>query len=153
VRTDRYLYAEYGTGERELYDLRSDPFELTSRHNDPSLAAVRAKLDATLARLQNCAGKGCRAAPAVKLKLGYSTRNGVCVDSAVKTIVFGDTDGADQARFFANGRKAGRDGGTPFARTIGAGRLTSKRKNRIEAIVTVLDGRNVTLKQSIPPAC
>ena len=28
VRTDRYLYANYGTGEQELYDLRNDPFEL-----------------------------------------------------------------------------------------------------------------------------
>ena len=30
VRTDRYLFASYATGERELYDLGSDPFELTN---------------------------------------------------------------------------------------------------------------------------
>jgi arylsulfatase A-like enzyme len=28
VRTDRHLFASYDTGERELYDLREDPFEL-----------------------------------------------------------------------------------------------------------------------------
>ncbi|MGH2576675.1 MAG: sulfatase family protein, partial [Actinomycetota bacterium] len=27
VRTDRYLFARYGTGELELYDLQNDPFE------------------------------------------------------------------------------------------------------------------------------
>jgi len=34
VRTDRYLYARYATGERELYDLRSDPYELTNVANE-----------------------------------------------------------------------------------------------------------------------
>src|SRR5262249_36311676 len=28
VRSDRYLYLQYVTGERELYDLRDDPFQL-----------------------------------------------------------------------------------------------------------------------------
>ena len=28
IRTHRYLYVEYGTDQRELYDLRADPFEL-----------------------------------------------------------------------------------------------------------------------------
>ena len=30
VRTERYLFARYATGERELYDLQADPFELTN---------------------------------------------------------------------------------------------------------------------------
>jgi arylsulfatase A-like enzyme len=29
VRTERYLYARYATGERELYDLRGDPYEMS----------------------------------------------------------------------------------------------------------------------------
>jgi N-acetylglucosamine-6-sulfatase len=28
IRTNRYLYVEYGNGWRELYDVRADPFEL-----------------------------------------------------------------------------------------------------------------------------
>ena len=32
VRTDRYLYVEYETGERELYDYQVDPFELDNLH-------------------------------------------------------------------------------------------------------------------------
>jgi N-acetylglucosamine-6-sulfatase len=30
IRTERYLYVEYGNGWRELYDLAADPFELTN---------------------------------------------------------------------------------------------------------------------------
>jgi arylsulfatase A-like enzyme len=153
VRTDRYLYAEYGTGERELYDLRSDPFELVSRHNDPSLAAVRAKLDAALARLANCAGRSCRSKPALKLKLEFDNGGG-CVASGVKVrLVGGDAGSADRARFFVNDRKAGKDGAAPFKRKVGAGRLSSSRKNRIEVLATVLDGRVSTVGRSIPEAC
>ena len=61
VRTKRYLYVEYEAGERELYDLRRDPYELNSLHGsaDPDLIS---KLDARLDALGDCAGEGCRAA-------------------------------------------------------------------------------------------
>src|SRR5215216_3354212 len=61
VRTQRYLYVEYKAGERELYDLRKDPYELHSLHDsaDPDLIS---KLDARLDALRDCAGKGCRTA-------------------------------------------------------------------------------------------
>ena len=63
VRTDRYLFARYGTGEQELYDLFADPFELDSRHNDPAYAAQKSALGQLLDRLQGCAGKPCRSRP------------------------------------------------------------------------------------------
>ena len=34
VRTDRYLFSRYATGEQELYDLRADPFELANVANE-----------------------------------------------------------------------------------------------------------------------
>ncbi|HEY8584438.1 MAG TPA: sulfatase/phosphatase domain-containing protein [Capillimicrobium sp.] len=61
VRTDRYVYLEYDGGERELYDLRRDPHQLASVHDDPRYAATRAALDGVLARLSRCAGARCRA--------------------------------------------------------------------------------------------
>ncbi len=52
VRTSRYLYNEYINGDRELYDLQLDPFELTNVVNDPAYAATVATLQATLATLK-----------------------------------------------------------------------------------------------------
>ncbi len=63
IRTERYMYAEYNTGEKELYDLLKDPFELQSRHNAPAYAAVKAQLADRLHALQNCAGASCRTQP------------------------------------------------------------------------------------------
>jgi arylsulfatase A-like enzyme len=60
IRTERYVYAEYDTGERELYDLQRDPFELQSRHNFPPYATVRAVLAARLHKLETCSGSSCR---------------------------------------------------------------------------------------------
>jgi N-acetylglucosamine-6-sulfatase len=60
IRTHRYIYAEYKNGERELYDLRRDPYELHSRQKDPAYASVEAELAARLDRLKSCAGASCR---------------------------------------------------------------------------------------------
>ena len=63
IRSARYKYAEHGSGERELYDLQSDPFELRNRHGDPAYAAIEAQLAARLLELANCAGSSCRTGP------------------------------------------------------------------------------------------
>ena len=60
IRTGRYMYAEHRTGEKELYDLKNDPFELVSRHNGPTYASVRTNLSAELKKLRTCAGPSCR---------------------------------------------------------------------------------------------
>ena len=51
LRTYRYLYAKYSTGESELYDLDRDPYELQSRHADARLRG----------RAQGGSPAGCRA--------------------------------------------------------------------------------------------
>ena len=60
VRTRRYVYAEYPNGERELYDLRRDPYQMTSLHDDPSYADEREALAEILLDLKDCAGSSCR---------------------------------------------------------------------------------------------
>ena len=60
IRTGRYMYAEHNTGERELYDLSTDPFELRSRHADPAYVSVRGRLATRLNQLRSCAGPSCR---------------------------------------------------------------------------------------------
>ncbi|MFL6234587.1 MAG: sulfatase [Thermoanaerobaculia bacterium] len=59
VRDPRWLYAEYKNGDRELYDLQSDPAEMRSLHADPASAAVREDLAKRLARLRTCSGASC----------------------------------------------------------------------------------------------
>jgi N-acetylglucosamine-6-sulfatase len=54
VRTARYNYVEYGTGEKELYDLNADPTELTNIHNSAS-QRLRSDLKARLDALKICA--------------------------------------------------------------------------------------------------
>ena len=61
VRTARWLYVEYESGARELYDLQADPEQLDSLHADLRYREVRAALARMLLRLQDCAGADCRA--------------------------------------------------------------------------------------------
>ena len=60
IRTQRYVYAEYHNGERELYDLRGDPYELHNRRRDPAYASVETELASRLNLLRDCAGSACR---------------------------------------------------------------------------------------------
>jgi arylsulfatase A-like enzyme len=61
LRTERYLYVEYANGERELYDMQADPYQLRNlaATADPALLA---RLAADLNQLRLCAGADCRAA-------------------------------------------------------------------------------------------
>ena len=64
LRTDRYTFAVYlETGEQELYDRRTDPFELRNVAADPAYAKVKARLAADLAQLNRCRGRSCNVAP------------------------------------------------------------------------------------------
>ena len=59
VRTGRYLYVEHASHERELYDLRTDPRELTNLVDRPRMRRVVRALAHELDALRNCAGSGC----------------------------------------------------------------------------------------------
>jgi N-acetylglucosamine-6-sulfatase len=59
IRTDRYLYVDYSSGEEELYDLREDPYELKNVAADPAYAAAKRALGRHLDQLRDCAGSDC----------------------------------------------------------------------------------------------
>jgi N-acetylglucosamine-6-sulfatase len=64
VRTGEYVYVEYGSGERELYDLSRDPYQLENLLGagggaEPALVGY---LEDRLSALEGCAGDDCRAA-------------------------------------------------------------------------------------------
>jgi N-acetylglucosamine-6-sulfatase len=153
VRTDRYLYAQYGTGEQELYDLQADPFELQNAQSNPAYSSVKASLQRLLGTVANCAGRSCLSRPALKLKLSFGSGGG-CVSSGVQIRVVGRDAGQElDAVFYAGNRKAGSDVQAPLGGKIGSGRLSRSHKNRITALVDVVDGRKTSVERTIPPRC
>jgi arylsulfatase A-like enzyme len=63
IRGGAWKYTEYSTGEKELYDLVNDPYELTNRILDPNAAFVRSSLAQRLNVLRSCRGATCTGAP------------------------------------------------------------------------------------------
>lgn len=61
IRTDRYLFVIYASGDRELYDMRRDPGQLRSLARDKRYAPVRDWLLDRLLQLRDCRGAQCRA--------------------------------------------------------------------------------------------
>jgi len=61
LRTERYLYVDYKTGEHELYDLRRDPYQLNNFYETAPPELVE-RLEAQLDTLRQCSGAECRAA-------------------------------------------------------------------------------------------
>lgn len=61
LRTDEHLYVEYETGERELYDLGTDPHELRNVY-ETAPPELERRLKAQLDALRKCTAEGCRAA-------------------------------------------------------------------------------------------
>jgi N-acetylglucosamine-6-sulfatase len=59
LRTARYKYVEYASGDRELYDLLSDPHELRNLAGKVEAQSLGPWVQA-LERLATCAGEGCR---------------------------------------------------------------------------------------------
>ena len=66
IRTRRYRYDVNALGQANMFDLKRDPWELQSVHDDPRYAAIAARLSAELEKLRTCFGSSCRKA-SVKL--------------------------------------------------------------------------------------
>lgn len=130
LRTYRYVFAQYVNGERELYDLERDPYQLTSLHADPAYARVQNALSLRLAALAACTGRACRTRPDVRL--GVRRCRARVAGGGVERVTF---------------RSAGvrTDSLRPFEARV-AGR-------RLRARVRTLDGRVVTLDRRLPPKC
>jgi arylsulfatase A-like enzyme len=60
VRRGPWSYNTYSGGDDELYNLDSDPYELTNVADEPGLASLRTSLRSELQRLRSCSGASCR---------------------------------------------------------------------------------------------
>jgi N-acetylglucosamine-6-sulfatase len=65
LRTTQYAYVEWDGGEKELYDMGSDPHQLQSLHADPEKADLMAQLSSQLSARKGCSGASCRSAEAI----------------------------------------------------------------------------------------
>jgi N-acetylglucosamine-6-sulfatase len=71
IRLGPYKYIEWPDGEKELYDINSDPYELNNIVRDKDYTPIRAFLHTELERLEQCHGRTCQE-PAEKLPLTRS---------------------------------------------------------------------------------
>ena len=143
IRTPAFLYAEHAGGDRELYDLRNDPDQLDSVHEDPTYADLRAELGRRLAQLRDCAGTVCRRGPALQLQLGSGAR---CLAADAPARVAGaDTRLVSSVDYFVGGRPVARAEAPPFQATLTRAVLGTARTARLRARVELTDGRAVTL--------
>ena len=121
IRTNRWFYAEYSDGQRELYDLLADPDELVNRDLQPAYSAIEADLARRLANLRTCSGASCLVHPrlhaALRFRPGHSPAGPACVASTVHIRLRGpDRSDVAQVEVYAGGRLvASSDGGRAIA--------------------------------------
>jgi N-acetylglucosamine-6-sulfatase len=60
LRTPRYAYVEWDNGEKELYDMKADPYQLQSLHTDADKVDLIAQLSLRLSDMKSCSGNSCR---------------------------------------------------------------------------------------------
>ena len=60
IRLGPYKYIEWPDGEKELYDINKDPYELNNIVRDPNYYPIRAFLHKELERLETCSGRTCQ---------------------------------------------------------------------------------------------
>jgi N-acetylglucosamine-6-sulfatase len=60
IRLGPYKYIEWPDGEKELYDINKDPYELNNKARDKNFAPIRTFLHNELVRLETCKGRTCQ---------------------------------------------------------------------------------------------
>jgi N-acetylglucosamine-6-sulfatase len=154
VRTGRYIYIEYTSGQNagfaELYDLEADPFQLQNVAAFPAYSSVHSALAARLARVRACFGDGCRLKPHLRVKLRRRKGAAGCARRPVRARLKGvDRSQIVQAEFFVNGKRVAKDRKRPFQRKLAYRRLKQKRVSRARVLVTLLDGREMTIDRKL----
>lgn len=137
IHTPRYVYVEHNTGERELYDLVTDPYELASAHDNPAYAQIRSDLARRLLTLRACKAADCRRGPA----LAVSSR---CTGKRHRVaLAGGDVRLVTRVDWIYRGRAAGADARRPFQATLAAPAGT------VRANATLSDGRRASVDRRL----
>jgi len=137
IHTPRYVYVEHNTGERELYDLKTDPYELASAHDNPAYAQIRSDLARRLLTLRGCKAADCRRGPT----LSVTSR---CVSGRHRVaLAGGDARLVTRVDWIYRGRAAGADAKRPFQATLRAAAGT------VRANATLSDGRRASVDRRL----
>ena len=155
VRTQRYIYLQYTSGANinfsEMYDLEADPFELQNVASNPAYAAVRARLDARLAGVRGCSGDSCRLAPAGE----DQAQGSQSVSAAARDARSGPGSRTPTQpascwpSSSSTATRVGNDRKRPFQRKLPYRKLKRKRISKARVLVTLLDGRQVTIYKNV----
>jgi N-acetylglucosamine-6-sulfatase len=150
IRTPNWLYAEHVNGERELYNLARDRFELSSLHADLSYTRMKTDLAMRLARLRGCAGPVCRQGPELRLAARLQHRGGSSCRRARVLVAVGGGSARRiaTAAFYLDGRLLKRDGRAPFTAIVPR-RLARPDGSKLEVLVALRDSRRQTLLRGI----
>jgi N-acetylglucosamine-6-sulfatase len=154
LRNYRWKYIEHRDGEFELYDLERDPDELANVAADPALAPLRTAMAGRLAALGACAGRSCRAKPALRLD---AARRRCFFNVAVRGA---DARATERVEFLvrrrprrgardapASFRRLARDVKPHFRKRVRAAGVLPGRRFLMRARVRLGDGRSVTLDE------
>lgn len=60
IVTQSALYTEYSTGEKELFDLVNDPWQLVNQTSFQAYRAIQVSMAAQLKNIKTCVGAGCQ---------------------------------------------------------------------------------------------
>ncbi len=159
IRTPRFVYAEYASGAKELYDLWHDPQELQNIAGRRAYSAIQQELSHRLARLRTCRGAVCREEPDVRLtvtSIGRRESSGRCDLSRVRALVNGhDSRWVKSVRFFAAGRLRSLATTAPFTASFGRAAVGTHGKNapRVRARILFVDGRRLDRVRPVPLVC
>ncbi|RLV47582.1 DUF4976 domain-containing protein [Nocardioides mangrovicus] len=85
IRTARYKYTRYSTGEEELYDLKKDPLELDGLQNDPAYAEVKRKLVALWFDYIHCREAACDRPMPAEFRATPAQEKAITDDEIVRT--------------------------------------------------------------------
>jgi arylsulfatase A-like enzyme len=152
LRTSRYLYTEWDTGEpapeRELYDTYADPYQLDNQINNPIYAPVAAELADELDRLIGCAGANCRDRPTGAVGFASAgTGERDCALAPVTASFQGSSEGLASVEFLVENKSIITDTVAPFEAELPQKKLRSALPDKAEVVARAnyTDGRRLAV--------
>jgi N-acetylglucosamine-6-sulfatase len=143
IRTARYFWVEHRNGDRELYDMSRDPFQLESLHDKGRTLRIRERLATRLASLAACAGQSCLFRPELEPEL-EAGEGGSCVEPRVRASFAGaDKSEIERAEFFADGKLVKLDRRKPFTYEF-TRRDLGRERSTVLLRATLIDGRRAS---------